>query len=272
MAAAVPFGLSTWSHANEGTTVAGATTPEQWRAYDRLFFNEATLWHHNSAAYGPRTRPRLFKEMAANGFKVAALAPQLLTTGASRDRTAAKKSFESLRLLAESGDTSAMCFMPLAWSRSVLEEGFPSYDSMLPYIKRGAASGHPYCRLVVARLYGSGSAGFPKDMDRAMQMVREVAREGYYEAHVALFRTYAERVPAYDDLDTLRKALCWGRLAQQHSNWARFDWYTDKMRAFAVANGRRNLLELEKEWDTRSVPVEVKHTTPNDCLAMETLN
>jgi TPR repeat protein len=206
--------------------------------------------------------------MAADGFKVAEIAPQLLATGPARDRAAAKVAFERLRLLADSGDTSAMCFMPLAWSKSVIDEAL-SYDVILAYAKRGAALGHPYCQLVVARLYGSGADGFPKDLDRAMRLVREVAREGYWEAHVALFKTYAERVPAYDDLDTLRRTLCWGRLAQQYSNWTAFDSYNDKLRAFAVANRRPDLLELENEWDTRSIPVEVKRITPDDCLAME---
>lgn len=263
------IGPATWSSAREHAPTAKSLTPEQWRAYDRLFFNEATLWRYNSAAYDPRTRPRLFREMAAEGFKVAALAPQLLNQGSTRDPAAAKTAFESLRVLADSGDTSAMCFMPLAWSRSVLEEAFPSYESMLPYIKKGAASGHPYCRLVVARLYGSGSGGFPRDLDRAMQMVREVARERYYEAHVALFRTYAERIPIYEDMSDLRRVMCWGRLAQQHSNWTGFDSYTDRLRAFAVANKRPDLLQLEREWDTRSIPVEEKRVTPEDCLAME---
>lgn len=266
------LGTRTSTHAREGAATAGSPTPEQWRRYDRLFFNEAALWHHNSAAYDSRTRPRLFREMAAGGFKVAEIAPQLLTTGPTRNRAAARAAFERLRVLAEKGDTSAMCFLALAWSRSVVEEAFPSYDVILAHVERGAALGHPYCRLVIARLYGSGAEGYPKDFDRAMRIVREVAREGYWEAHVTLFKTYADRVPAYDDRDTLRRTLCWGRLAQQHSNWARFDWYTDKLRVFAVANARRDLLELEKEWDIRSVPIEVKHLTADDCLAMETRN
>jgi hypothetical protein len=254
----------------QGTPKSGSLTPDQWRTYDRLFFNEASLWQHNSADYDSRTRPRLFRKMAADGFKVAEVAPIVLTTGSTRNRTAARSAFEHLRLLAERGDTSAMCFLPLAWSKSVVEEDFPRYDVILPYVERGAALGHPYCRLVVARLYGSGTEGFPKDLDRAMRMAREVARDGYWEAHVALFRTYADRVPAYDDPDTLRKALCWGRLAQQHSNWTAFDSYLDKLHAFAVANQRNDLRELAREWDLRSTPIERKRTEPDDCLAMET--
>ena len=265
-------GGATWTHAGEGPAALGSLTPDQRRTYDRLFFNEAAVWQHNSAAYDSRTSPGLFREMAINGFKVAEIAPQLLVTGPTRDRVAVKTAIERLRQLAERGDTSAMCFMPLAWSRSVAEETFFDYDVMLTYTKRGAELGQPYCRLVVARLYGSGTAGFPKDLNRAMRMVREVAREGYYEAHVALFKTYAERVPAYDDLDILRRTMCWGRLAQQHSNWALFDWYTDRLGAFAVANRRPDLLELKKEWDTRSSPIDVKRVTPDDCLAMEARN
>jgi hypothetical protein len=80
----------------------------------------------------------------------------------------------------------------------------------------------------------------------------------------------------FDNLHTIRKALCWGRLAHHHSPAAYLDAFSDKLKT-ASWNSNHSLIhpeymQLALEWDLRHTPYEAKPTTPEDCIHIEQEN
>lgn len=247
---------------------ASSLTPEQRREYDRQFFNELETWNANSAEYSFDTREALFRKMARDGYQVAEIALEIFQPSRGRIVTS-RSALDKLQRLADSGDASAMCFLSIAWTKMDQKKVPYQPEVGRKYIERGAALGQPYCKFVLATLYGSGEPGYPKDLGKARRMIREVALEGYYIAHLTLFNHYSMGEQPYADLGRVRKALCWGRLAQQHSAWAFFDHYVDRMNQVASREKRPELRALGDQWDTRDVPVEAWRVTPEECLKIE---
>lgn len=250
---------------------ASKLSPEKVREYDRVFFNEMEVWNKNSQDHDFRSRERLFQQMARDGYEVAGVALEIFKPTQGIIVTSVP-AYETLRKLAESGDASAMCFLPFAYAKMDWEKLPYRFENELKYVERGLGLGHPRCKYTIATYYGGGALGYPRDLEKALAMIREVALEGYYVAHVSMFNDYKTDKRRFSDLGIVKRALCWGRLAEQHTNWALFDHYLNDLRAAARAAGRDDLWELGISWDQRVAPAGPRRVTAKDCIAVEQEN
>lgn len=253
------------------TRAASKLPPEKVREYDRIFFNEMEVWNKNSQDHDFRSRERLFREMARDGYEVAGVALEIFkpTRGVV---VTSLPAYEKLRSLADAGNASAMCFLPFAYAKMDRDKIPYRFEDEVKYVERGARMGHPNCRYAIATFYGGGGWGYPRDLEKALAMIREVALEGYYVAHVSMFNDYRTDERRFSDLVIVRRALCWGRLAEQHTNWALFDHYLNDLRAAARAAGRDDLFALGISWDQRIAPTGPRSVTAKDCIAVEQEN
>lgn len=245
--------------------------PEKVREYDRIFFNEIEVWNKNSQEYRGSSRQELFEQMARDGYEVAGIALEIFKPARGIIVTSVP-AYEKLRALADSGNASAMCFLPFAYAKMDRDKLPYRFEDELKYVERGARMGHPNCKYAIATFYGGGGWGYPRDLETALSMIREVALEGYYVAHLSMFTHYRRRERPFSDVNVVRRALCWGRLAEQHTNWALFDHYLNDLRAAARAAGRDDLWDLANQWDERKAPTSRRQVTARDCIAVEQEN
>jgi hypothetical protein len=253
------------------TKATSELPPEKVREYDRIFFNEIEIWNKNGRVHDFWSRERLFREMARDGYEVAGIALEIFKPTRGIVVTSVP-AYEKLRSLAGSGDASAMCFLNFAYAKMDSDRIPYRFENELKYVERGLRLGHPDCKYTIATFYGSGAWGYPRDREKALAMIREVALEGYYVAHVSMFNDYAKDARRFSDLAIVKRALCWGLLAQQHTNWALFDHYLNDLRAAARAAGRDDLWNLAIRWDERLAPTPPPRVTAKDCIAIEQEN
>lgn len=252
---------------------------EKHREYDVIFFNEVVIWNMNSNRYGSDTgasnigRDVEFRRMAGDGYLPAYVALRLLdiVRGNELDDP------EALAMLlkaADAGDASAMCaFMAIPFKRSLLP-----YEKIVAISRkmeeRGLAQNHPACMARKGAQYLLGlEPSVQKDTKAAMPLLLESARQGYYVAEDALFNLRYLKVLKHQfdftDQRELRRALCWGRLAEQHTNWAGFDDFLGQLKDYARENDRPDLLELSLSYDPRRVPITETVVKPEACIQLE---
>jgi len=81
-----------------------------------------------------------------------------------------------------------------------------------------------------------------------------------------------------NDLPTIRKALCWGRLAGHHSVEANLRGFTGSLSTASRDKDDQSKLihpeleQLAEDWDIGFTPYELKPTTIQDCLNIEEEN
>lgn len=243
---------------------------EAWRAMPEVE-KERIRWSPFAS------REAWFAELAEQGYEMAAIAARIVKPKQGRavpDETA----FNRLKVLADAGDHSALCFASILLFKLTASQPAPYTDEEARrYQKTGAELGLPVCRTREAFLIGSGSHGYAWDGDRAREQLHEGARVGLYEAHLRLFNAYAhisER-ERFTNLSTVRAALCWGRLASLHkpgvayyylANIKSAAWNKDNLSRQA---DRPELMALAKDGDLHTTPFEAKPTTPEDCIQLE---
>ena len=249
------------------------------RAYDVVFFNEIVIWNKNSNRYGANQkipgvgRDAEFRRMASNGYLPAYVALRLLdiVRGSERDDPAA---LAMLLKAANEGDASAMCaFLWMPIKRSML-----SYTKSralgLKMEERGLVKKHPACMATrgMENLFGN-VPDIPKDTKAGKALLLESARQDYYLAENALFDLRELKALAgkfdFSNKDELKRTLCWGRLAEQHTNWAGFDNFLGLLRDYARSNNRPDLVEMSHPYDPRRVPITQPVVKPEDCIQLE---
>ena len=183
---------------------------------------------------------------------------------------------------AESGDISSMCMLSYLPLTIMFGSDAKRYIEIGErYLAVGAERGHGAClaargvlqfqkifsadyKTVLAKKYNP-EKGFPD--------LIEAARQGYYSAHRMMYflreedlreREYAIRNPL--ELD---RVLCWGRLAQQHTNWAGFDVLLSTMRGVLQPRIEPRYLPQLDLYDPSKVPITRKVATPEKCIALE---
>lgn len=99
------------------------------------------------------------------------------------------------------------------------------------------------------------------------------AREGYYVAASRMFNFRQEKAFQnqfdFSNRNELKRVLCWGRLAEQHTNWARFDYFLGLLRDYAREHDRPDLVEMSRPYDPRLVPITQIVVKPEDCIQLE---
>ena len=111
------------------------------------------------------------------------------------------------------------------------------------------------------------------DRKAAMPLLLESARQGYYVAAKRLFSIrYLKALQNtfdFTDRPELERALCWGRLAQQHTNWAGLDAFLYTLHEYARAHERPDLVALGDRVDPKRVPITERAVTPDNCIRLE---
>jgi hypothetical protein len=255
------------------------------REFDVALANELATWNALSArcAFDPanprapfQCREKFFRSLASEGYEIADIVSQIYfpSRGIIEQNRAA---YERLRALAQAGDRSALCFAPYVFGQMGQKENLPyTLESEAAFTKQGRALGLPLCAINEFYLYWNGDGGYPHDPGLAHQRLLEAAKAGLYFGQKHLMVDYARE--GFDNVHTVQKALCWGRLAAQHSREARYDFYIDRLRAAARDPGdarktplRRppELRQLADKWDSRITPDDRIATTIEDCIHLE---
>lgn len=275
--------LSSYAHADLPPfdyKKAKQLSPEKRREYDVIFFNEVVVWNLNSNRYGKGIgdsnigRDAEFRRMAGDGYLPAYVALRLLdiVRGNERDDPEA---VAMLLKAAEEGDASAMCAFAAIPINSLDEASYAERSARgLKMEERGFALGHPACMANKGARYLFGlKPGVPQDIKAAMPLLLESARQGYYRAAYSLFSLRYGKALArqfdFTDLNEFKRTLCWGRLAEQHTNWAGFDYFLELLGNYAKANDRPDLLELSYPYAPRRVPITRTVVKPEACIQLE---
>ena len=253
---------------------------EKRSEYDRVFFNEIAIWNMNGHRYGPKPedsfvgRKNEFKRMAADGYLPAYVALRLLDF----ERGVELEDKEALNMLlkaADEGDVSAMCaFMAIPFKRTMMPyEEIGAIAQRL--LERDSAKQHPAC---MPRLTGQYLLVEPERMNIkvAMPLLLESARQGYYVSERTLFSLRFQKALRqqfdFSEQSELKKALCWGRLAEQHTNHAGLDHFLGLLREYARENNRQDLVEMSYPYDPRRIPIAKIVVKPEDCIELEQSN
>lgn len=253
--------------------------PDKRREYDVIFFNEIVVWNMNSNRYGKGIndsymgRKAEFEHMAEDGYLPAYVALRLLDIERGNERSD-PDALNMLLKAADTGDASAMCsfiVMPLWKTISSDEERRVLVVKMK---ERGLALKHPACMAYRGGdLYFGNASGIPQDTQAAMPLLFEAARQGYYVAARTMFSLRYQQALAhkfdFSNLNEFKRALCWGRLAEQHTNWAGFDAFIGQLKDYARLNARADLLEISYPYDPRRIPITQAVVKPDDCIQLE---
>ncbi len=262
-----------------GSTKTSLLTEEKRRELDVLLANEVATWDSNTVhcsadtknPYSPfECRDAYFQELASEGYEMADIVSKLFVGIHTVNDSEA---YERLHQLAEQGDKSALCFAQQIIPK-LRNTGWPyTYETELKYTKQGKALGLPLCALNEFYLYWNGNYGYPKDPNLAHQRLLEAASAGLFSAQSALLFQY--RLEGFDNIYTIRKALCWGRLAEHHAPVADFQGYIrDLVAAARDKNDQSKIVhpeleQLANDWSLRTTPYANKPTTPHECRQIE---
>lgn len=184
-----------------------------------------------------------------------------------------REAYDRLHKLAVAGDKSALCFAPYVFGR-MGQKDWPPYtgENEAVYTKRGMALNLPLCAINEFYSYWNGTDGYPEDHQMAHQRLLQAAKAGLYFGQHYLSFDY--QLEGFANLRTIRKALCWGRLAAYHSPAEGLTHYANDLRTAAWNSDwsvmtRPELRQLADEWDLQSTPYESKPTTIQECIQIE---
>jgi hypothetical protein len=252
-------------------------SPEKRQQYDVVFFNEMQTWNVNSNRYPPGQshleRRAEFERMAADGYLPAYVAVRLAGIWPAEER----HDPEALQMLldeAARGDVSAMCAVVVMPIKNSLLTEEDRRNLGLKMMTTAAQRGHGACMGSYGGALLLGNVpGIRSNAQAAMSLLFESARQGYYVAASRLFyvrqaRSFKGEFDFTDRLE-LERAMCWGRLAEQHTNWAGFSNFLGRLRDHARANNRPDLIEASYRLDPKRVPITERAVKPEDCIRLE---
>ncbi len=273
-------------------------TPERRRVLDVIFFNDLATANTNTNRYiteeearnpallaakpGDPMRRRVdeLREMAAEGY-FPAYAALALFRGSYEELARDKSFFAGLRAKADKGDLSSTCFLGAVTIAAEAEQASPGLlQNLDTYLQRGAGAGHGACLAWRAKRKWSLSALDPgaslsskhRLADELKPDLLESARQGYFFAQWTLFDIHRTFIAAKNYQATaleIERALCWGRLAQQHSNFATVESLTSFLRTGPSPKADRSLFPMIDSYRSSVVPITRKIATPEKCLLLE---
>jgi hypothetical protein len=255
---------------------AKSLSAEKRQQYDVVFFNEMETWNLNSNRYKDSFVERKveFEQMAEEGYLPAYAALRLVKIGTSYTQHD-PEALEMLQTAAKQGDASAMCALVVIPLEESLLQGRNRSEISEGMMIRAAEMGQGACMgwYGTTLLYGT-TPGIAQDRKAAMPLLLESARQGYYKPAWALFsfRNLKALQNNFDFTDhaELERAMCWGRLAEQHTNWADFsDGFLHLLRDYAEKNDRPDLIEQSYRFDAQRIPVTIQAVKPEDCIQLE---
>ena len=262
------------------STRYAAMTSQQRADIDLAFFNEFEVVDMGSNRYGPglgsiKKRQAEFERWANEGYLPAWIAVRL------RSQRNAPEAINVLIAAADAGDVSAMCMAQLLWhkygSNPVISDKAEFMSKLPEWTERGMAAGHGQCYVnKLTQFYSFNANDVTKstyDYAGAMPFLLEAASQGYYRAHWYLFqRDTLFKKADLNNLSEVSRALCWGRLAAQHSNHAGFDGYLINIKSQHIFESKVSAAYesgVYKPYDTENFPVYQKIVSPKNCLEIE---
>jgi hypothetical protein len=252
-------------------------SPEKRSEYDVIFFNEMMTWNLNSNRYvtdSQKKRKAEFEQMAADGYFPAYAALRLVGIVPAAERNDP----EALAMLlaeAKKGEPSSMCAVAVIPTKTALWGSEKKrIDTAREMMVAAARRGHGHCLgSYGGALLRGNISGIGPDRENGMALLLESARQGYYRAASILFNVRMQKVLAkqfdFEDDVEVRRALCWGRLAQQHTNWAGFQLFLEELRNKARPDQSESVLKFALKLDPRTVPITQQAVTPGDCIRIE---
>ena len=291
-------------------------SPEKRREYDVIFANEMAIWGSNSnryideyivthreeeakllvSGYHHRRRIGELAAMAKDGYLPAYVVLRLYGNGLQliEDEAALKM----LIYAAEQGDLSAMCAV-IPTSKEFEEKVSGYVQAKEKFLTRGAELGHGRCLAVrggrAAWHFDTLPDGVTPnhtlaDVDKALPDLYEAARQEYFAAPSTLFRVRWRQLEQRDyrlsGPADLERILCWGRLAEQHSNrghlgshigqlWGAYSLglSLEQIKAtyspYAWPKISAEYGPILERYDPAKVPITRKVATPERCLELE---
>lgn len=257
---------------------ASSLSEERRRQLDILLVNELATWDKNSTrcnyATAYQCREDYFKQLASEGYEVADIVSRIFkpTQGiVVNDLNAYKR----LRKLADDGDKSALCITPYVFQHTPANAWPYTGETEAKYTKQGLSFDLPVCKLNEFYSYWSGVDGYPENREMAETRLHEAAVAGLYQAQDILAAHYYAK-DKFNDYQTIKKILCWARVADFHSSWSNLSGYVADLKEAAWERGKQGsvlihpeYMQLAHEWDTRVTPYAAKKTTPLDCKRIE---
>jgi hypothetical protein len=252
-------------------------SPEKRSQYDVIFFNEIVNWNVNTNRYvtdSQTKRKAELEQMAADGHLPSYVALRLLDFQGGTQR----HDPEALSILlaeARKGDPSAMCALAAIPTRNDLwKDEKERIDTGREMLIAAARAGQGHCMGTYGgALVLGNSPWIPHDPGKGMPLALEAARQGYYSAAYRLFYVRLQKVHKgkfdFSNTAEVRRALCWGRLAQQHTNWSNFHSFLERLAKYTREHDRADLAELATAVDPRRVPITRQAVTANECIQME---
>jgi len=184
---------------------------ERRAAYERELFGELSQWSRPSQRYptegGPVQRERRWRQLAGEGFELAHIALQVLQPDGGYVYPL-EKPMKRLQVLAEQGDTGAMCLMTSLVAQVKKARVSPEHsETARKWLLLGAEQGHAECRLQLGRRLLLGVDGMAKDAQRGLPLEFAARRAGYAHDVDGLVAHFQQRwSPESADLTRL---YCW---------------------------------------------------------------
>jgi hypothetical protein len=245
---------------------AKAFSPERRAAYEHELFSELPFWNMDGTARyrdsgGVRAREARWREMAADGFELAAIVLRVLdpSGGVVYSPSGPMRRLEEL---AEQGDTGAMCLMVGLINRAALRVDWRPYQpTYTRWLVEGAQRGHPECLDQLGGRLVRGSDGFQRDTVRGTELKFDAVRAGYVHGAGSLALHFRER--GLDDKANVRRVYCWESV--RDGVWT-FDRVWDG-RALLLAELERLHPPIRNDGWPQFIQ-ELRRSTfhPNDCI------
>jgi hypothetical protein len=209
-------------------------TQEQRWSTDVELANEIQIMDMNSRRFldgNPFEQRARWVENLATSYKVADLVQQLVDFRRSTMRPN-ERAFMELVQRARTGDIGATCLAPVLYSRfpkKVVQSWPITYSRLVGDAMNAKDSGHPVCANVAASVYLLGTAGYPKDAQRAKQWIVASAVAGSYRYRMRLANSHLAGAAALDKSEVALR-LCWLRVADQIAPHAAFRYACEMYR------------------------------------------
>jgi hypothetical protein len=248
---------------------AAALTPVQRAAYEHELFHELGQWNMTSKRYpgaaGFLARERRWRQMAAEGFELAALTLNVLDPSGGvvfSPRGPMRRLVE----LAEQGDTGAMCLMVGLINRAALEIDWRPYQvTYRRWLTEGARLGHPECLGQLGGRLLQGSDGYSRDVNRGLALIQQAVRAGYVHGADMMALHYSR--DGLGDQNRVRLVYCWSTVADGVWTFDR-DW---DRRALLLSELQRLYPPgTDEAWTAFTQKLRESKYTANDCLDMGT--
>ena len=183
-------------------------TPERKRQLEVALFNELYMMGEGNREARLRRKQRV-ADMAREGFEVAQIAYDLYAFEGGILQTFKQKSFDRLKELADTGDSSAACFLARVmrnFPRFKTRDGRPNHEAVYPYISHAANNGNGYCARLLSGYYRIGLSPIEQDIETAIYWMLTAGHRDDLSSQIALAHWYLQGSYV---TQSWTKANCW---------------------------------------------------------------